>query len=96
MTKWKLFGKLCRQPLFSKRHVTSQKSEEVGILSEATVSRNEMETIITQDPGMCLLVYRHPVTDRRRPERPSLCTDTAQAVMLWLQTQIATVTEGCL
>lgn len=24
------------------------------------LSRNEMETIIMQDPGMCLLVYRHP------------------------------------
>ena len=37
-----------------------------GKTEEAPVylSRNKMETIITQDSGMCLLVYHRPSTDR--------------------------------
>lgn len=39
----------------------------------------KMETIITQE---CVCWF----TAKRGPEHPSLCTDTAQAVMLWLKT----------
>ncbi len=68
-----------------------------GEREEAPVylSRKEMETIITQDPGMCLLVYRRPVTGQHRPEHPGVCTDSARAPMLWLQTRLPTKTaEG--
>lgn len=75
-----------------KSHSLQYNSEWKNEEAPVYLSRNEMETIITQDSGMCLLVYRHPGTGGLRPELPSLCTDTAWAGMLWLQTQLPTET----